>query len=118
MTKSVLLAFILLTSRVVWAQNAENKDVAAIRRVMDEQIQAWDKGDMRAFMEGYWRSDSLRFIGSKGIVYGWQPTLERYQKNYLDAASRGTLRLSSAGFTWRVRKSAMPADILRCSGAK
>ena len=92
MTKSVLLAFILLTSRVVWAQNAENKDVAAIRRVMDEQIQAWDKGDMRAFMEGYWRSDSLRFIGSKGIVYGWQPTLERYQKNYPDAASRGTLR--------------------------
>ncbi|MCU0355027.1 MAG: nuclear transport factor 2 family protein [Cytophagales bacterium] len=92
MTKKLLFALVFFASNAAWAQTAENKDVAAIRRVMAEQVQAWDKGDMQAFMEGYWRSDSLRFIGSKGIVYGWQPTLERYQKNYPDAVSRGTLR--------------------------
>lgn len=67
-------------------------DANAIRRVMDDQITAWNSGDLVKFMDGYWQSDSLQFIGGKGIVYGWKPTLERYQKNYPDAAARGTLR--------------------------
>ena len=33
-------------------------------------------------MEPYWHSDSMRFMGSKGVTLGWKATLERYQKNY------------------------------------
>ncbi|SDK83537.1 protein of unknown function [Catalinimonas alkaloidigena] len=43
-------------------------------------------------MAGYWRSDSLRFVSTQGITYGWQATLDRYRQRYPDAASRGTLR--------------------------
>jgi hypothetical protein len=43
-------------------------------------------------MQGYWQSDSLKFIGSGGITYGWQNTLDRYRKRYPDQAARGTLR--------------------------
>lgn len=67
-------------------------DTQTIRNVLDDQAVAWNAGDLVKFMDGYWQSDSLRFVGSKGIVYGWKGTLERYQKNYPDAAARGTLR--------------------------
>jgi len=67
-------------------------DAAAIRQIMAGQVTAWNNGDLVKFMEGYHQSDSLQFIGGKSIVYGWKPTLERYQKNYPDAATRGTLR--------------------------
>jgi ketosteroid isomerase-like protein len=59
---------------------------------MDEQTQAWNAGNLDQFMNGYWQSDSLKFIGSSGITYGWKNTLDRYRKNYPDQASRGTLR--------------------------
>ena len=89
--KSICLPFLFLIFPLgAFAQRTT--DAAAIRRVMDDQIVAWNSGDLEKFMDGYWQSDSLQFIGSKGIVYGWKPTLERYQKNYPDAAARGTLR--------------------------
>ena len=45
-------------------------------------------------MEGYWKSDSLKFIGSKGLNYGWQKTLENYKRSYPDPAAMGRLTFS------------------------
>lgn len=42
-------------------------------------------------MESYWNNDSLRFIGSKGINYGWQTTLDNYIKSYPDKETMGKL---------------------------
>jgi hypothetical protein len=42
-------------------------------------------------MTGYWKSDSVQFIGSE-IVTGWTATLERYKKNYPDKDAMGVLR--------------------------
>ncbi len=67
-------------------------DKSLIQQVLQEQTTAWNTGDLPKFMEGYWKSDSLQFIGKSGVIYGWKATLERYQKNYPDADSRGTLR--------------------------
>ena len=65
-----------------------------IRKVMQDQENAWNEGDIPGFMEYYWKSDSLVFIGSNGIQNGWQSTLERYQRSYPDpAASYSTLQL-------------------------
>ncbi|MDJ0644407.1 MAG: DUF4440 domain-containing protein, partial [Flavobacteriaceae bacterium] len=44
-----------------------------------------------AFMEGYIKSDSLKFIGSRGITYGWQATLDNYKKGYPTKDHTGTL---------------------------
>lgn len=88
-------SFTLITTLFLWhlalqAQSlSERKDVL---QVLEKQTQAWNAGNLNQFMEGYWQSDSLKFIGKTGITYGWQPTLERYRKHYPNAASRGTLR--------------------------
>jgi len=67
----------------------------AIAQVLTTQTAAWNKGDIPGFMAGYWHSDSLVFIGKKGLTYGWQPTLDNYRKGYPDAAQMGQLDFSS-----------------------
>src|SRR5690606_40403736 len=59
----------------------------AILDVMSQQEQDWNNGDIDAFMKGYWRSDSLMFVGKNGIKYGWQTTLENYKKSYPDKST-------------------------------
>lgn len=65
-----------------------------ILTVMHVQQTAWNNGDIDGFMNGYWRSDSLLFIGSKGPTYGWQKTLENYKKSYPNKEKMGTLEFS------------------------
>ena len=66
----------------------------AIVQLLSTQTAAWNRGDISGFMQGYWQSDSLVFIGRKGPTYGWQPTLANYQKNYPNAAAMGQLDFS------------------------
>lgn len=63
----------------------------AIRKVLATQQDAWNKGDLKGFMQGYWHSDSLMFIGKSGPKYGWQNTLDGYITGYPDAAAMGKL---------------------------
>ncbi len=63
-----------------------------IRELLTNQTTAWNSGDIAAFMSGYWKSDSLLFVGKSGITYGWQKTLDNYLKNYPNAATMGQLR--------------------------
>ena len=67
--------------------NEEEKILA----VMDMQEKAWSNGDIDTFMQGYWQSDSLMFVGKNGIKYGWQTTLDNYKKSYPDKATMGKL---------------------------
>lgn len=63
----------------------------AIRQVMNTQQEAWNRADIETFMEGYWKSDSLKFIGRNGITYGWQTTLDNYKKSYPTPDAMGKL---------------------------
>src|SRR5437867_1828658 len=54
----------------------------AIHQVLDDQAAAWNKGDLRGFMAGYWDSAELSFFSGNSKTKGWQATLERYQKKY------------------------------------
>ena len=67
------------------------RDTAAIRRVLREQEAAWNRGDLSAFMQGYWQSENLEFIGKNGLKKGWQQTLDNYKTSYPDAATMGKL---------------------------
>ncbi len=62
-----------------------------IRAELARQQQCWNKADLVCFMDGYWKSDSLRFIGKSGINYGWQQTLDNYRKSYPDPTAMGQL---------------------------
>ena len=61
---------------------------------MEEQQSSWNNGDLPAFMEYYWKNDSLKFIGSRGITYGWQKTLDNYIKSYPDKTAMGILQFT------------------------
>ena len=67
------------------------EDQMAIQAIMDRQEACWNQGDITCFMEGYWPSDSLMYIGSSGITYGYDNALDRYRRNYPDQANMGTL---------------------------
>ena len=84
----LLGAFAALPSRVAKAQQSDKQKITAL---LATQTGAWNKGDITAFMQTYWHSDSLLFIGKNGVNYGWQATLNRYRKTYPDTVSMGKL---------------------------
>ena len=67
------------------------KDETEVRNILAQQSKAWNRGDIDAFMVGYWENDSLMFIGKSGVTYGYKNTLTNYKKNYPDTASMGKL---------------------------
>jgi len=68
---------------------------AAIRAVLDDQQSAWNRGDVSAFMTGYWNSPDLTFAGATGITRGYESVLARYRKSYPDTAAMGHLDFSA-----------------------
>lgn len=70
---------------------AQSTDEKAIRQLLSEQTEAWNKGNIEEFMKGYWENDSLMFVGKNGVTYGYQNTLANYKKNYNGPDQMGTL---------------------------
>ena len=54
----------------------------AIQKVLDDQVAAWNKGDLESFMAGYWKSPKLSFSSGNNKVEGWQATFDRYKQRY------------------------------------
>lgn len=77
---------------ISFSVNAQSKDELMIRSLLEQQRQDWNTGNIEKFMDTYWRSDSLMFIGQSGITYGWQNTLNNYKKGYPDTAAMGKLK--------------------------
>lgn len=84
---------VLLFGRNVQADSPD-ADRAAIVKVLTDQQQAWNRGDVDSFLQGYWHSPYLTFAGSNGIVRGWDGVLARYKKTYPDRAAMGQLEFS------------------------
>jgi ketosteroid isomerase-like protein len=90
MRKLCFLLLILFTTNV-FAQQHILPEKEQIRRVLTAQQKSWNEGSIEDFMTGYWKNDSLSFIGKKGIMKGWQNTLDNYKKSYPDKSTMGTL---------------------------
>lgn len=86
--KILSISILLLISFQVFASNDEQ----AIREVMAKQEGAWNRGDLKTYMKGYWQSPELAFVGSSGLRKGWQTTLAHYEKSYPDKATMGKLK--------------------------
>ena len=84
-----LFTIILLSSFGIFF--SQEKDIL---KVLHTQQTAWNNGDIENFMKGYWKDDSLLFIGSKGPTYGWQKTLDNYKKTYPNKEMMGVLEFS------------------------
>lgn len=81
-----LLLFLVLA--FVTAAHAATPQ-AEIRALLDEQLSAWNRGDLDTFMKTYWNSPKTIFAGSSGIFRGWQAVLGRYKRTYPDRAAMG-----------------------------
>jgi ketosteroid isomerase-like protein len=90
--KKYLFSFVVIVACCV--SLAKGQDKQAILKVLDKQSAAWNKGDIDEFMQGYWKSDSLMFVGKAAPVYGWQPTLNHYKQGYPDKATMGQLKFT------------------------
>ena len=85
-----------LFERSLFSKSADARDAdrAAINAVLKEQQAAWNRGDVEAFLTGYWHSPELTFSGSNGVARGWDSVVARYKKNYPDRDSMGELDFS------------------------
>lgn len=88
---SVLLFALLINC---FAQQKEPVDREKIISVLMAQKDAWNRGNIEEYMTGYWKSDSLKFVGKSGIQYGWKNTLENYKKSYPDKTAMGKLEFN------------------------
>lgn len=105
--KKALVATLLslFVSASIIAQS--DKDKTAIRKVMDDQAAAWNRGDIDGFMAGYWKSEKLVFVSTTHVTRGWQPTLENYKKGYDSRAKMGTLTFSDLEITMLAKDAAI-----------
>lgn len=92
MKKTILLLLILFVGMTYAQSGNEANDKSEILEVMKLQEKAWSNNDLEGFMQGYWKSDSLKFYGSSGLTKGWQQTLDNYKKGYPTKEHSGTLK--------------------------
>lgn len=87
MSRYLLLLIFLVPTILVQAQSEEEQ----IMSIIDRQNACWNAGDVECFMKGYWESDSLVYVGSKGLTYGYQNMLNHYKEAYPGQTAMGQL---------------------------
>jgi uncharacterized protein (TIGR02246 family) len=105
MTLSTTILFLAIIAIPVRSQTPkartrhDAKVLAAVRAVLDTQRDAWNRGDIAAFMDGYSRSTDTVFVSGDTVTKGWQTVLERYQRTYNSPEKMGTLTFSDLEVT-------------------
>lgn len=85
------LAFTVCKS---FGQTAAPADARTIGALLNEQVADWNRGDIPAFMSGYWKSNGTEFVSSAGVFQGWDDVLKRYERTYPSRATMGHLTFS------------------------
>lgn len=104
---AALFALGLREGKETKAADARAADKEAITTVLNAQQAAWNRGDVDAFLTGYWHSPELTFSGSNGIARGWDGVMARYKKNYPDREAMGQLAFSELEFRFLGRDAAL-----------
>jgi uncharacterized protein (TIGR02246 family) len=82
-----------------WARALAEDAAGEIRAVLAQQAEAWNRGDIDAFMEHYWKSDELTFSSGGQTTRGWKSTKENYQRRYPTREKMGRLTFSQLEIT-------------------
>jgi ketosteroid isomerase-like protein len=77
----------------------EDRIIAAVRAVLDAQREAWNRGDVAGYMDGYARSKDTVFVSGDNVTRGWKTVLDRYKKKYDSREKMGTLTFSDLEIT-------------------
>jgi ketosteroid isomerase-like protein len=99
MLRLVIVSWVLASVSVLADPQQTTSAVAEIRAVLRAQQDAWNRGDIDGFMDGYARSKSTAFVSEDTVERGWETVRDRYRKKYSDRAKMGTLRFSDLEIT-------------------
>jgi ketosteroid isomerase-like protein len=92
-----------VTDPIAAAPLAREKDqptaTTQIRAVLRAQQNAWNRGDIDGFMNGYAHSNSTTFVSEDSVRRGWETVRDRYKKKYSDRAKMGVLSFSNVEIT-------------------
>ena len=101
LTAIVFIIVTLLSTEMQTSATAkqEAKAQAAIRRVIEAQRDAWNRGDILGYMKGYQQSDETVFVSGDNVTRGWRTVLEHYQKSYDSREKMGVLAFSELEIT-------------------
>jgi ketosteroid isomerase-like protein len=89
-----IISCILMATNVSAAPARTPNAVAQIRSILHAQQDAWNRGDVDEFMNGYARSTSTVFVSEDSVRRGWETVRARYRQKYSDRAKMGTLSFS------------------------
>ena len=80
---SGVLAMAALVNPAPTQGQVDHEDsVRAVRAVLDRQVADWNKGDLDAFLTGYWNSPKVVFQSGGQRHVGWSAMRERYRRRY------------------------------------
>lgn len=86
MKKLIILAVITLLANFTSSISKSSPDTAEIKNeiqtILNRQKAAWNKGNIEAFMEDYWKSEDFTFQSGNKRLHGWDALLSRYKKSY------------------------------------
>jgi uncharacterized protein (TIGR02246 family) len=86
------VALLLCIAACAPSQTRVEDPAAEVRAVWNTSVEAWNRGDLDAFMNVYWNSSDLVFFSNKSETRGWQQTLDRYRATYkAEGRQMGTL---------------------------
>lgn len=95
----VVLPISISAQSAAGPKKRSDRIIAAVRAVLDAQVDAWNRGDIEGYMAGYWRSEETVFVSGDSLTRGWQTVLARYKKNYDSREKMGTLTFSDLEIT-------------------
>ena len=89
----VFLSCNMNNSNTVNTINQDPNDINAIKKMLSNQQECWNNGDIDGFMQGYWQSEKLIFTSQNHEpTHGWNNTFERYKNSYPTKSSMGKLK--------------------------
>lgn len=95
MKKILFFIFQIFVSQHIFSQQLpQTESQITVEALMAVQEVKWNEGDIDGFMSIYWNNDSLKFIGKKGVTYGWKKTLDNYKKSYPTKKEMGLLKFT------------------------
>jgi uncharacterized protein (TIGR02246 family) len=74
-------------------------DRAAIRRLLESHLEAWNGGDLGGLLDTYVQDDSTRYATGGTVVHGIESIRERFRRAYPDWSDLGELRYEDVVIT-------------------
>lgn len=82
------IILLTLVPVLVLAQSEEDQ----IENILNDQVVAWNKGDIEGYMRGYWNSDETIFVSGGNVLAGYDSVLARYRRSYGTREKMGVLQ--------------------------